>query len=241
MECLEGRELLASTITGQVFQDFNANGTFDTTKTIANDSQGSVGVAIDQGMAGVTVTAYDSTNAVAGTATTAANGTYTLTAAGAGPYRVQFTNIPAGYYPGPHGINSGTTVQFLAGAGTASLGLVRPTQYAPDNPNLVTNTYWFGDQVTGPNAAQPVIVSIPYSAGTQGADATLADYRADLTGHVLAVPASQVGTTWGLAYNAFSQNVYAAAFMKKHAGFGPSGTGAIYKMGTTGATASLYV
>jgi len=241
VECLEGRELLASTITGQVFQDFNANGTFDTTRTIANDSQGTVAVAIDQGMAGITVTAYDSSNAVAGTATTAANGTYTLTAAGAGPYRVQFTNIPAGYYQGPHGPNSGTTVQFLAGAGTASLGLVRPSQYAPDNPNLVTNTYWFGDQITGPNAAQPVIVSIPYSAGTQGADPTLADYRADLTGHVLAVPASQVGTTWGLAYSPFSQNVYAAAFMKKHAGFGPGGTGAIYKMGTTGTTASLYV
>jgi hypothetical protein len=40
LEYLEKRELLTSTITGQVFQDFNANGKFDTTATLANAAPG---------------------------------------------------------------------------------------------------------------------------------------------------------------------------------------------------------
>jgi hypothetical protein len=199
-------------------------------------------VAVDQGLAGVTVTAYDSTNAVAGTATTGANGAYTLTATGTGPYRLQFSNLPAGFVPGPHGPDSGTTVQFVpSGGGPYSLGLVKPNEYSVDNPKLVSSLYLYGDAVTGPNNSSPAIVSFPYTAGTQYSDTTTADYSANPAGHALAVPAKLVGSTWGLAFNAQAQTIYAAAYMKKHAGFGPGGTGAIYQMGTTGTAASLYV
>ena len=38
------------------------------------------------------------------------------------------------------------------------------------------------------------------------------------------------GSTWSLAYARGAKTLYAGAFMKKHTGFGPSGTGAIYKV-----------
>jgi hypothetical protein len=243
LELLEARELLAGTVTGTVFEDFNANGRFDTAATLANDGTGTVGVAIDRGLAAVTVTAYDAANNAVASTTTGAGGSYTLTTPGNGPYRVQFSNLPAGYFPGPQGPDSGTTVQFTnaAGSGTLSLGLTRPGDYSPDNPFLVSSSYIWGDQVNGPNANTPVIVSFPYSAGTQDSDTTLADYRADAAGHPLSVPASQVGSVWGLAYSPQTQKVYAAAYMKKHVGFGTGGTGAIYAMDTTGSTTSVYV
>jgi uncharacterized repeat protein (TIGR01451 family) len=240
VEWLEGRDL-PSVITGEVFQDFNANGKFDTTATIPNASTGTIGVAVDLGVANVQVTAFDSTNTVAGTATTNAGGAYTLNTVGTGPYRIQFGNLPAGYFPGPQGPDSGTTVQFdnaAGGSGTFSLGLVRPDQYSPDNPTLVTSSYVFG-AFNGPNGDLPVIVSFQYSAGTQSSDGTLGDYTNPTT-HALAVTQNQVGTTWGLAYNPFTQTIFAAAYMKKLTGFGPSGTGAIYQMGTTGTTATTF-
>src|SRR5260370_40632606 len=58
---LEERTLLTGTITGQVFEDFNSNGVFDSSRFAANDSgNGNVGLAIDRGIGNVTVTAYDS-------------------------------------------------------------------------------------------------------------------------------------------------------------------------------------
>ena len=61
-------------------------------------------------------------------------------------YRVEFTNLPAGFSPGPHGANDGTTVQFVnGGASNVDLGLVQPATYSVNNPLLVTPQYWFGD------------------------------------------------------------------------------------------------
>src|SRR5262249_51926702 len=97
----------------------------------------------------------------------------------------------------------------------------------------------FADQINGPFQNEPVIVSFPYSAGAADADSDVA-HNSNPTSHPLAVPAKLVGTTWGLGYNRFTRTVYAAAFMKKHTGFGPGGTGAIYQMETTGSTATLF-
>ncbi len=60
--------------------------------------------ANDNGVAGVTVTAYNAAGAVVGTATTAANGAYTIIDPGgtaATPYRIEFTNLPPGFTDGP--------------------------------------------------------------------------------------------------------------------------------------------
>jgi hypothetical protein len=239
LEALEDRRLLAGTITGLVFEDFNANGVFNPSPTLPNAGTGTVGLPADRGLAGVTVTAFDSSNTARGSTVTAADGTYTLTATGTGPYRVEFTTLPAGFFPGPHGPDSGSTVQFVPdGASTAKLGLTRPADYSPDNPPLVVNSYAFGDPLASGNAGGPVIVRLPYSAGTQDSDSVLQNY-ASPAGQTLAT-AAQVGATWGLGYDSANQTVYAAAYFKRHAGFGPSGTGAIYQMGLNGTAPTLF-
>ncbi|WP_308873920.1 SdrD B-like domain-containing protein [Thiothrix subterranea] len=48
--------------------------------------------------------------------------------------------------------------------------------------------------------------------------------------------AGQVGAVWGLAYDTPRKKLYASAFLKRHASFGPNGLGAIYQMDGTSAT-----
>ena len=79
--------LAAGSITGNVFQDFNNNG--------VKDTSGANNTAVDRGVQGVTVSAYDAGGVQRGTATTDGNGNYTLTATGSGPYRIEFTTLPA--------------------------------------------------------------------------------------------------------------------------------------------------
>lgn len=54
------------------------------------------------------------------------------------------------------------------------------------------------------------------------------------------IPASAIGATWGVAYCQQTQTIYTSAFMKRHVGFGPLGTGGIYAitgiLGTPSAT-----
>ncbi|OWK40630.1 hypothetical protein [Fimbriiglobus ruber] len=58
LKCLEDR-LVPATIAGLAFEDFNANGTFDTGVTLANSGAGTIGTAVDVGVSGLTVTAYN--------------------------------------------------------------------------------------------------------------------------------------------------------------------------------------
>ena len=148
---------LAGTITGTVFQDYNANGTRDTGATLPNaGGEGSLALPVDRGVSGVTVTAYDSAGAAVGTATSDAAGAYSLTATGTGPYRVEFTNLPAGFQPGVNAAGK-TAVQFVADGNTSGVDLAIniPAEYCQNNPTIVTNCY-----VGGPNnGPEDVLVS----------------------------------------------------------------------------------
>jgi hypothetical protein len=241
LERLEDRTVPSGTISGLVFQDFNANGVQDTNTTINNVSKGTVGVAVDRGIGGVTITAYDSANVVRGSTTSGPTGTFALNATGTGPYRVEFTGLPTDFLNGPHGPDSGTNVQFVPdGNSSIKFSVNNPLHFFANNPDLVTSRYVFGDQINGEFADLPTIMSFPYSSGSEDADTDPHSVEDPLT-HDLAVPARLVGPTWGLGYSRFTDNIYAAALMKRHAGFGPNGTGAIYQMPTTGTNASLFV
>jgi hypothetical protein len=227
------------TISGRVFQDYDGDGTFDTTQTITNNGSGTIAVGVDRGIQGVTVTAYDTLGAVQPAATTAADGTYTITtlAGSTGPYRIEFTNLPAGYSPGARSTdsvnggtatNSGTTVQFVADANTTNVNLAinHPSDYSENNPLLSTSTYSFGHRDDTPIDA---LTSFPYSAGS----ADLATYSAAQYTSPAENPEgtkAQVGSVFGLAYRRSTDTLYAAAFMKRHTGIGPGGTGAIYQI-----------
>ncbi|MBS1788129.1 MAG: HYR domain-containing protein [Acidobacteria bacterium] len=235
---LRAGQAAAGTITGVVFQDFNSNGVRETTNTVSNSGSGTTTLAIDRGIADVTVTAFDSSNMVAGTAMTGVDGNYSLTASGNAPYRIEFTTIPAGFQPGPVGTDSKTTVQFIPdnNASNISLGLVIPEEYCQDNPTLVTGCYVSGDQ----NNDNPVLVSFPYSAGStrESGSAPFTDF--DQPAHGNLSTARQAGTTWGLGYARSTKQLYAAAFMKRHSGYGPSGTGAVYQVNPMSGATTTY-
>jgi hypothetical protein len=218
----------AGSVTGTVYQDFNDNGARDTGSVVSNNGFGTYVTAVDRGLAGVTVTAYDSTGVNRGSTATTATGAYTLTVTGTGPYRLEFTTFPAGYYPAAHGSNNGTTIRFVpdGNSGNIDLGLSLPSDYCQNNPELITSCYVYGNQIAGTNALSPTVVSFPYSAGSNSpSNAPSYDQP---TSHTTMLIANQTGTTWGLAYARSTGRLYAAAYMKKHSGYGPGGPGAVY-------------
>ncbi len=246
-------DAFAGNISGRVFQDFDGDGTFETATTITNDGLGTISVAVDRGIQNVEVRAYSASGVnvtTGGVALTDASGNYTLVTndAGSGPYRVEFTALPTGFSPsarstdsadGGLAANAGSTVQFVsAAASNVNLAVNYPTEYSQNNPQVVASMYAAGDQITGGLAGTGVLVSFPYSAGSNdtGAAANEALYDAP-TINPLQLSASEIGTTYGLAYARGSRLVYAGAYFKRHAGFGPQGANAIYVINRTGSGA----
>ncbi len=229
IEVLEDRAV--PTVSGVVFQDFNSNGVRDLTTVVTSPSKATVSAAVDRGIAGVTVTAFDGLGVNRGSAVADAFGAYTLTVSGAqtDPLRIEFTTLPTGFTSGPRGVDSGTSVQFVPNGSATSVnfGAVRPTDHSQDNPLVATSVYAFGNQQDPLNATKSTIVAFPYSSGgTTNAGFVTPDPAMP----VLSVLASQVGTTLGLGWGKGSRELYAAAYFKRFAGFGPGGAGAIYKV-----------
>gem|GEM_PF-1257973 len=202
-------------ISGTVYRDFNANGTREFSPTSLT---GEVGVG------GVTVTVYAGGSAV-GTAVTssavATQGQFSITPSAVGPYRIQFTNLPSGYFAGPRGSQSGTTVQFAASSpANVNLGINYPADYCQAEPSFFIPCYVNGNptSTTGNAGAQPVLVTLPYSTTSTGTT----------TAEVGIAVNSQLGTVYGIAYQRATRNVFSSAFVKRHSGLGPSGAGAIY-------------
>jgi len=215
----------SGTVTGTVFRDFNSDGFMNTTASATLP-------AVDVGVSGVTVRAYDASNAEVASATTGADGTYTLdytTGDATTDVRVQF-DTPAGYESGPagsgSGIRSGTSVQFLADGGTANYGIHHPGDYSTPDPVLViplhkgflNATGTPGDLVAGD---APTLVAVDYSTTgvpTLGGGASNQRPQATL---------AQTGTVWGVA-SLGTDWVFSAALFKRHAPVGPGGLGQIY-------------
>jgi uncharacterized repeat protein (TIGR01451 family) len=227
---------LAGTISGTVFRDQNANGIQDP----AQDNPPPARVA-ELAVANVTVTAYNASGVAVGTATSGANGQYMLTTSdvGTGPYRVEFTGFPTSLLSGPAGAGSGTTVQFVATtpATNVSLGINDPLEYCQNNPLLATPCYVSGDALGGGSAGTgDVLVSFPYNAGsTQVTDGTTVPPggNSPLPKHLAF--GSQIGATWGEAYQRTSRTLFATSVTRRHSGFGPLGVGGIYAVTNLGA------
>ncbi len=203
----------AGQITGVVYNDYNNNGVRDTTGVAPN-------FAVDAGVAGVLVTAYDRNGAIAGTATTTATGAYTLstTASGlTGPYRLEFTNLPADYRPSGNGTGNGTSTQFVSAPATSvNFGILKPSNYCQNNP-------W---------VCSPIAVNGDGSNGTISIAAMSYD---SLSNKTVAIQ-SQTGATWGLAYKKNTSQLFASALVKRHTGLGSLGLGGIYVVNATSAT-----
>jgi hypothetical protein len=212
----------AANITGTVFRDVNGNG--------VNNG------GIEAGVGGVSVQAFNaiSPTAVAST-TTAANGTYTLTL-GAGNYRVEFV-IPFAinhFQPGPSLSGSGTTsVVFAANGAVVNFAVINPGQFCQAAPLLGVNCYLNGPQPPYSNAGEDVLVSFPYTAGCADEDQNGAcdAGSADNPTPTELARGSELGTTWGLAFQRSTDTMFATSFQKRHSGFRTYGdTGVIYRV-----------
>ncbi|MFN8492177.1 MAG: SdrD B-like domain-containing protein [Caldilineaceae bacterium] len=216
-----------SQITGAAFRDYNANGVQD---------------ANEPGIAGIVVTIY-AAHGSATTCETASNGGYRVDPSGPFPVRVEFTlpsdgqlNFLQAGVAGPH---LATTVMFLNGPATGvDVGFNNPDQYCGPTsaPDVATACYVFGEQNNNPdgvNKNRDVLVSFPYTAGSIDLTNEAGVRNPTPTHRALA---QEIGSVWGLAWQPQQQILYAAAFLKRHAGFGPHGPGAIYQVTPAGAS-----
>lgn len=230
-----GNAELSGTISGKVFQDYNGNGAYDTASGLNS---------IDAGIAGVTATAYDSSGASQGSAVSDASGNYSIAAGGTGPYRVEFTNLPAGYSPSARSTDSvsgglatdaGSTVQFVANGATTNVNLAvnRPEEFCQNNPDIIISRFAEGAQ-NGVYSNNSVLMNFPYNAGTSYTDATVANYDIP-SSHSVSLTAGTTGTIMSLAYARSTNRVYAASYFKRHAGFGPGVDGAFNNSDDPGA------
>lgn len=216
-----------SGITGMIFRDYNANGTQEPG---------------EPGIAGMVITAYDASGTSASCESTA-TGAYGIDPAGAYPVRIEFTLPTDGSLnflkPGAAGSSRQTTVTFVDDPATdIDAGFSSPADFcgATPAPALATSCFVFGEQNENPsgvNQDKTTLYSFPYSAGSTDLTDEPA-VRAPLP-TALAL-AKQIGSVWGLAWHPQTQTLFAAAFMKRHAGFGPNGPGAIYQITATGST-----
>lgn len=204
---------VTGTVTGTVFEDFNANG--------VRDAGGNApATATDAGVKNASVTISDSTGATVASATTGAGGVFSVAVSAATTdVRVQVTP-PAGFTPGPHGADSASTVQFvtLGAPGTVNVALARPGDYAPDAPRLL-------------NARQSTATdgSTLIDATTQASIVSSAYADRGATPTTTEATAAQTGAVWGLAQLG-GRYAFSAAYVKYNARSGPSpgGLGAIY-------------
>ena len=212
--------LAAGTISGNVFLDSDLSGS-------QNGGEG--------GIAGAIATVYDADGDFCSD-TTNGSGAYSVNTGNctsdagdgliAGPYRVEFTLPPSLNYLDPSEAG-GTTVQFVNdGGGTANVGFHNPADFCDNDPDLATACYING---TG---SGDVLVSWDYDNSgliSQGAPAPI--HEASNT---------QIGTTWGLAYERGRDSLYAAAFLKRHTALmdndnnGQGDLGAIYRVSMDG-------
>jgi SdrD B-like domain len=214
-------------VTGTVFRDYNGNGAKD---------------ALEPGQEGIEVRAFDAAGAPVGAVVkSAADGAYNLavTAGDGTAVRVEF-GIPAAYsflQSGPvgdgKGTSSGTSVQFTAVGLKANFGVWNPSEYCQANPTLVLACHTFGDAVNGTSSVNGALKTFPADAKGSPFDKTNTTTAANI------VKNKDLGTTFGVAYNRTTKDIYASAFHRVYAGYGPGGPGAIYKVAANGTSTLL--
>ena len=200
-----------SDLQGTVFHDFNADGLF---------SSGNA----ETGITGAILTAI-SDDGSSTTCETLADGGYGIDAPSGGfPVRVEVT-LPSGFpwdalEPGAAGLTS----VFFANAAASGLdvGFNVPADYCQANPDVMAACFLQGNPLFAGSDAESgdTVVSVDY-------DRTVASPAHLASG-------SEVGAVWGLAYQRSSSSLFAAAALRRHAGFGPLGIGGIYRLDFSG-------
>ncbi len=220
----------SGTISGRVFRDFAIDGIFE--------------AGVDGLEAGIEVRAYDDAGNEVGPATTDTDGEYSINLAGleetsTDQYRVEFT-IPsdASYLRNGYlGDDNAGPVQFASAYATdVDFAVHNPAQFCDNNPELAVNCWVNGDPNGGGNAEDfDALVTIPWNGFGTTADLNQPTNPAHIAFN------NQIGTTWGMAYQRATDTLFVGAAQRRHSGFGPGGTGAIYRINPDGSGYSQFL
>lgn len=209
-------------ITGKVFRDYNGDGIQQTT-----------GVAAEPGVMGATVNAYDDQHAVISTTTTALDGSYTLPYTV--PVRLEFEvstntycqgNLPeySGFAP------NGESIRFISTNNTVA-------DYAVQNPAKYVINQWPFAFMPRFNRGDPLVAGTSATADVFYGHIDTTQYTAGIyTGSTYKLQAASVGAVWGTAYSNHAKKIFTSAFLKRHVGLGPMGSGGIYLLEPSGGT-----
>ena len=204
--------MIHADIGGKIFRDFNQNGTYDDNATF-----------LEVGVSGITVKAYNAAGNVAATATTNADGNYTL-GVGAGTYRVEVTGIPDYLKPGTaSGAASPIVAQVANGTVDHNVGLNNPSDYCQADPDIFVTRFTKNGRNDG-NSGINTVLTFPYTANGTDAPTNISTY-------------ADVGSVYGVAHLRKANVTYTAAYFKRHADLGSGGIGAIYKIDHTNGNA----
>lgn len=202
-------------ISGTVYRDYDNDGVLDT---------------YEPGVPNIIVTAFLADGTIEATDTTDASGNYTLSVSDATAVRLEFTGIPPYLHPGPAGPDSATTVTFVTSpAADVNMGVHNPDQYCNDGADLATSCFVNGSAANFPGGPNDVLVRWDYTLRGQS---TMPTHIAER---------DHLGSVWGLAYDRINEDLYTAAFLKRHSGL--DSLGAIYASDpfTTTTNGALFV
>lgn len=201
-------------IQGQVFDDSDNDGILDGSEV---------------GISGVIVDLYDSNGFVSQT-TTASDGAYSFDNLDTSEdYQVIFSGWAVSFTPSVMGVDNRGPIQYVSTGDQANLGLTEPDLICADDPFLIIPCY-----VEGTNssvASEPALIKVRSSA--DGHDFTGSAYNSNYEGEAIS-DYSAVGTVYGIAYQSTLRRIYAGAYHKRYASFGPSGSDAIYQLDLNG-------
>jgi len=127
-------------------------------------------------------------------------------------------------------IPEGTQVKLVFGKSSGSL------QSSPLTPSVrfikspANDVNWIVDQPARYVSLNPYLASPIYING-KGADSlsALLALSLDDTVSISLASSKQVGALWAVTYNKWTKQLYSAALAKRHVGYGPLGTGGIYR------------
>jgi len=192
---------------GIVYYDYNSDGIKDAGETF--------------GLADVDVTAT-SPDGSTFFATTDNLGNYNLfIPSDKFPVRVEFENLPTEVDQGTlAGINNGTTVQFADEPDcNYHLGVLFKEDFCDTDPLIILPCYITGDPDNGAVKDGDALVAFPYD---------MSGLKDPSSMHTLGT-VEEVGATWGVAYNRFTNKIYSAATLKRHTGLASGGLGGVYE------------
>jgi hypothetical protein len=224
-------QIANSQSTGSVFRDYNGNGTKEANEPV---------------VPGITVNAYNAADALVGTSTTVAAGTWSIIPTGGYPIRIEFvlnsaTTTNCFFNPGVDfgsysGAAYGSNVRFLS-AQTAGVNyaISYPADYVTNtNPRVATSVFTNGNLTAGAGNSGNIRDAVTVQYNTVNAvSPTPASNITQVTIH------GDIGSVWGVTHHVQSGKLFYSAVLKRHSGMGTGGSGAVYIANpatTTGAT-----